>query len=861
MRETSWGGYKWQIPTLILMLVIIFAPFGIMLYYSTLGYSFTDTSLQGQFIGVDNYRKALHDGGLGQSVVTTLVFILGALPVQFLLGLMIAMALAQQIWLKKYTLPLLIIPVVTADVVIGLIGTLNLNPDFGVIGITLREMGLQGAILGNPRLTLLAAIVIDIWQWTPFVILIFLAALLSLSKESYEAANVDGANGWQIFWRVTLPLLWPFFIIIFLLRFTDAFKIFDKIFIMTGGGPGVATEAAHLRFPSQLPELEPGLRRCGRRVALSGQPYGQPELRVHHVDQTEQRSGEITPPKVKPVKTESDYDLNKIEYRRFDLQDGFGPGSDADRFHSLRLDVNDGFQTTHRHHVSNHSFVLLAHPQQLLPGVHRRGVCPLPAQLTHRSVRGAHHLHAGWGSLSLFVLALQGLRRQTPVLLDPDDPHGARRCDCHAALHPSGQAKDPVRMTKLGYLQFHYNLSDREVLKQVQVNVAFRHFLDLSLDSALATPELLSQFRTRLGEQRYHALFEKVIAQAREKGLVKDRLRLKDATHIIANIAVPSAIRLVGQTRQRILESAKPYAAEQVAQEEARATQIRKITDDFSDAKRLLQQVVHLRQIVTWADELQKELGPVPNPPGRVRQRFDEAMALAHRVLEQNEDPGMLARANTAPRLTLVTTWTPAWTPIVNSSQPWTLRPPTRMKLLTLKTSSKQEERAHGNDIQAISMDGIGFRGDVLRSLKDPWELGLEVFVPPRSSAASRHPILPRPTSMWKKTARCWSVQPKKKPVCGIGTPTTQTGSSTSSSASGRSAPCSADVCQTYPSLEVERSSRMTMKLSTRLLGSLPRPNSLSKCTKSIRRWNASWPRSSAFMVNGALATGASTAW
>ena len=132
-------------------------------------------------------------------------------------------------------------------------------------------------------------------------------------------------------------------------------------------------------------------------------------------------------------------------------------------------------------------------------------------------------------------------------------------------------AEDPVRMIKLAFLQYQYNLSDREVLKQVQVNVAYRFFLDLSLDSALPTSGLLSQFRKRLGQERHQALFDDLVAQAREHGLVKDRLRLKDATHIIANIAIPSAIQLIAQTRTRLLRSAKPYAKEQVAAEEEQA--------------------------------------------------------------------------------------------------------------------------------------------------------------------------------------------------------------------------------------------------------------------------------------------------
>lgn len=103
-------------------------------------------------------------------------------------------------------------------------------------------------------------------------------------------------------------------------------------------------------------------------------------------------------------------------------------------------------------------------------------------------------------------------------------------------------AEDPVRPIKLEFLQFQYQLSDREVVAQAQVNVAFRYFLDLALASGLPVPSLLSQFRTRLGATRQPALFDQVVTQARAYGLIRDRLRLKDATPILANIAVPSTL-------------------------------------------------------------------------------------------------------------------------------------------------------------------------------------------------------------------------------------------------------------------------------------------------------------------------------
>src|SRR5262249_59425896 len=114
-------------------------------------------------------------------------------------------------------------------------------------------------------------------------------------------------------------------------------------------------------------------------------------------------------------------------------------------------------------------------------------------------------------------------------------------------------AVDPVRLLKRSLLQFQYDLSDSQVLRQAQVNVAVRFFLDLSLESLLPGSSLLSQFRTRLGEERFARIFNAILPQARAQGLVKDRVRLKDATHLIANIAIPSTVQLVAQTREQVL--------------------------------------------------------------------------------------------------------------------------------------------------------------------------------------------------------------------------------------------------------------------------------------------------------------------
>ena len=200
-------------------------------------------------------------------------------------------------------------------------------------------------------------------------------------------------------------------------------------------------------------------------------------------------------------------------------------------------------------------------------------------------------------------------------------------------------ADDPVLMVKLEYLQFHYNLSDREVTTAAQVNMAFRFFLDLALESKLPHPSLLSVFRARLGDEQHQQVFDGSVAQARAYGLVKDRLRLKDATHVIANIAIPSTIRLVALTRQRLLAAARPFAAERVLTEEGQALQIRAVTADLADDERLLQRVTHLRQIVAWVDRLHADLGPLPTEPPSERRALVEAVQLAHKVLADRDDP------------------------------------------------------------------------------------------------------------------------------------------------------------------------------------------------------------------------------
>ena len=165
-------------------------------------------------------------------------------------------------------------------------------------------------------------------------------------------------------------------------------------------------------------------------------------------------------------------------------------------------------------------------------------------------------------------------------------------------------ALDPVMMLKLDLLSIHYRWSDRELMRQAQVNVAHRLFLNLGTESVLPNHTSMTYFRDRIGADALQDIFHGVLGQARELGLVKDRLRLKDATHIIANIAIPSTIRLVAEIRDQLLDAAEPFASEMVATEWQHVDVVCACSEDLPDTERLVRRVEHLRSVLLWADEL-----------------------------------------------------------------------------------------------------------------------------------------------------------------------------------------------------------------------------------------------------------------
>jgi multiple sugar transport system permease protein len=243
-------GAAFLVPALLLVFALLVAPFFYTIFLSFTDLSYSTPGHDGNWVGLDNYRRLVSDDPVfWSSVRTTARFVAASVSVEMLLGFAMALVLAAQVRRSRWLMPLLLLPMMLAPVAVGLLWKLVLQGDFGMVAYYLHKLGLIGAetsLLGDPEFALTTMVFIDVWQWTPFVTLVSLAGLLGLPRAPFEAAMMDGAGRWRLFFDVTLPLMRPLLAMILLLRTIDAFKEFDKVFLMTGGGPGTSTELLSL---------------------------------------------------------------------------------------------------------------------------------------------------------------------------------------------------------------------------------------------------------------------------------------------------------------------------------------------------------------------------------------------------------------------------------------------------------------------------------------------------------------------------------------------------------------------------------------------------------------------------------------
>ena len=202
-----------------------------------------------KFVGWENFAWALREPALFNSIKVTLLFTAFAVSAELVLGLVIAFLLEKGFRGIAFLRTVFIMPIMIAPVVVGLLWRYLFDANFGFINYVVQFLGMEPKVwLGTPGLALPAVIITDIWQWTPFMFILFLAGLQSLPKDPVEAAQVDGASLWQVITKVKLPLLAPVIWVAVILRVIDAFRSLEVMFIMTFGGPGRETEVLSLNI-------------------------------------------------------------------------------------------------------------------------------------------------------------------------------------------------------------------------------------------------------------------------------------------------------------------------------------------------------------------------------------------------------------------------------------------------------------------------------------------------------------------------------------------------------------------------------------------------------------------------------------
>ena len=230
-------------PAIFVLLLIGIFPLIYLLMVSFQGITMTETGTD--FVGGRNYAQLFDDPRMWEALLHTVIFTAIALPVELLLGLAMAQLFLERIPGRQVFIALLVLPVVVSPIVSGATWALLFDHRFGPINQVIGWFsGDTKAILWtiNPSLVYPAILAAEIWQWTPFMFLLLLAALANVDKSQLEAAAIDGAGWWRTFFRIVLPAIWPVMAIAILIRGLDLFRLFDIVWALTKGGPGTMTE-------------------------------------------------------------------------------------------------------------------------------------------------------------------------------------------------------------------------------------------------------------------------------------------------------------------------------------------------------------------------------------------------------------------------------------------------------------------------------------------------------------------------------------------------------------------------------------------------------------------------------------------
>ena len=229
------------LPCVIVLGTIVAVPFYKLVETSLYKWKLA-SPLPKMFWGWGNYSKMFSDKFFWKSLKITFYFIVEAISIELVLGIFIAWMLYELVKKTQILTSLFLFPMVLPPIVVALLWRLMYNPSLGMVNYFLKFFGLDHPVLGDPNTALLAVVLVDIWQWTPFVILLVSAGFSTIPPELEEACKIDGASRWQTFFYIFLPLLKPLIIVVLLLRLVEVIKVFPQIYILTEGGPGVHTQ-------------------------------------------------------------------------------------------------------------------------------------------------------------------------------------------------------------------------------------------------------------------------------------------------------------------------------------------------------------------------------------------------------------------------------------------------------------------------------------------------------------------------------------------------------------------------------------------------------------------------------------------
>lgn len=232
----------------LLLLALIFGPLIYSVLLSLYKWQITDINSDKPFAGLSNYVTLFTDSKVLNAVENTVLYVIGSVGVELVLGFIIASALFDLTKGRRLANSLILLPMIIAPVITALIWRYMLDPQFGLVAQVLALFGDKNGIafFGSSTLALPSLMIVDIWQWTPFVVLILHAGMLGISEEQFEAARIDGAGRMRILRSIVIPGIAPQILLVLLFRTMDTYRIFDTVFVLTRGGPGISTETIGL---------------------------------------------------------------------------------------------------------------------------------------------------------------------------------------------------------------------------------------------------------------------------------------------------------------------------------------------------------------------------------------------------------------------------------------------------------------------------------------------------------------------------------------------------------------------------------------------------------------------------------------